>query len=198
MLFRLLIATVFLFTGLAAAHAQAEDRASAVFAGGCFWCMESPYDKTDGVLSTTSGYIGGASESANYKQVSAGGTGHYEAVKIEYDPSKVSYEKLLSIFWRNIDPFDDRGQFCDKGDQYKAAIFYGSEEEKALAEQSKQAAAEKLGREIVTEILPAQEFYAAEDYHQDYYQKNPLQYKFYRYACGRDGRLEEVWGKETS
>jgi peptide-methionine (S)-S-oxide reductase len=196
MLSRLLIATVFLFTGLATA--QAEDRASAVFAGGCFWCMEPPYDKTDGVLSTTSGYIGGASESANYKQVSAGGTGHYEAVKIEYDPSKVSYEKLLSIFWRNVDPFDDRGQFCDKGDQYKAAIFYGSEEEKALAEQSKQAAVEKLGRDIVTEILPAQEFFAAEDYHQDYYQKNPLQYKFYRYACGRDGRLEEVWGKETS
>jgi peptide-methionine (S)-S-oxide reductase len=198
MLFRLLAAAAMLMAGSLSLAAQTENKASAIFAGGCFWCMEPPYDKTEGVSATISGYIGGSAESANYKQVSAGSTAHYEAVKIDYDPSKVGYEQLLSIFWRNIDPFDDKGQFCDKGDQYKAAIFYSNEEEKALAEQSKQAVEEKLGRQVVTEILPAEEFYAAEDYHQDYYMENPYRYKFYRYACGRDARLEAVWGKETS
>lgn len=198
MLFRLFIAAAFLAAGSLASLAQDENKASAVFAGGCFWCMEPPFDKTDGVLSTISGYTGGSAEEATYRKVSSGGTGHFESVKINYDPSKVSYEKLLTIFWRNIDPFDDRGQFCDKGKQYKPAIFYMNEEEKVLAEKSKKAMEERLGREIVTEILPAREFYAAEEYHQNYYKKNPLRYKFYRYACGRDERLDKVWGKDTS
>jgi len=198
MQFRLFIAAALLVAGSLASFAQSENKASAVFAGGCFWCMEPPYDKTEGVLSTTSGYTGGTAKTAKYEVVSSGGTGHLESVKVEYDPSKVSYEKLLNVYWHNIDPFDDRGQFCDKGDQYKSAIFYGNEEEKALAEKSKKAMEENLGHEIVTKILPAKEFYAAEDYHQDYYKNNPLHYKFYRYACGRDARLKEVWGKESS
>lgn len=169
---------------------------TAVFAGGCFWCMEPPYDKLDGVISTTSGYIGGSKKDADYEKVSAGGTGHFEAVEIKYDPSKVSYEKLLEVFWYNIDPLDGRGQFCDKGSQYLSAIFPKNEEERALAEASKAAVAPEVGGPdaIKTEILAASPFYPAEDYHQDYYQKNPVRYKFYRWNCGRDQRLEQLWG----
>ncbi len=174
--------------------AQTPQTASVILAGGCFWCMEPPYDKTDGVISTISGYSGGKTANPTYEQVSAGSTGHIEVVKVEYDPAKVSYEKLLDIFWRNIDPFDADGQFCDKGSQYRSAIFFGNEKEKELAEASKKQIAEKLGQAVVTDILPASEFYPAEDYHQDYYEKNPLKYKFYRYGCGRDARLETVWG----
>ncbi|MGF1621176.1 MAG: peptide-methionine (S)-S-oxide reductase MsrA [Rhodomicrobiaceae bacterium] len=177
-----------------AAHAQSDNRASAIFAGGCFWCMEPPYDETEGVMATISGYSGGDELDPTYEQVSAGTTGHIEVVKIEYDPSKVGYDKLLEIFWRNIDPLDASGQFCDKGPHYRSAIFYGNEEEKKLAEESKKKIEEKLGKPVVTEILPEKTFYAAEDYHQDYYQKNPIRYKLYRYGCGRDARLEEVWG----
>lgn len=173
---------------------------SAIFAGGCFWCMEAPYDKLDGVISTTSGYIGGTVENPTYQQVSSGSTGHIEAVKIEYDPAKVSYDKLLDVFWRNIDPLDDGGQFCDRGEQYKSAIFYLTDEQKRLAEASKQALndSKKLPGMVVTEIRPASKFYPAEDYHQDYYKKNPLKYRFYRAGCRRDARLRELWGNAGS
>lgn len=173
------------------------ESATAIFAGGCFWCMEPPFDKLEGVISTTSGYTGGSTKDPSYKEVSAGGTGHYEVLQVTYDPNKVSYERLLEVFWRNIDPLDARGQFCDKGDQYRSAIFVSNEQERELAEQSKVSLEDssKFQEPIVTEILPAAEFYAAEDYHQDYYLKNPRRYKFYRTACGRDARLTELWGK---
>ena len=166
----------------------------AIFAGGCFWCMEGPFDKLDGVVSSTSGYSGGHTENPTYKSSSTGTTGHYEAVQIEYDSSKVSYQQLLDVYWKNIDPFDARGQFCDKGPQYRAAIFTMNDEEKELANKSKSTLQTKLKDRatIVTEVLPAKKFYAAEDYHQDYYKKNPVRYKYYRYGCGRDKRLEQV------
>ncbi len=167
---------------------------TAIFAGGCFWCMEKPYDKIDGVISTVSGYTGGHTENPTYKQTSTGTTGHYEALLVEYDPAKVEYEKLLDIFWKNIDPFDDKGQFCDKGPQYRAAIFTKNEKEKELAKKSKDALQKTLNGKaiIVTEVLPAKQFYNAEDYHQNYYKKNPVRYRYYRYGCGRDNRLEQV------
>lgn len=169
--------------------------AIAIFAGGCFWCMEPPFDALPGVISTISGYTGGQTENPNYKDVSNGKTGHFEAVQVTYDPAKVSYQQLLDIFWRNIDPFDDDGQFCDKGEQYKAAIFYSGEQEKQLAEASKSALKLKFAEQtIVTTIKPASKFYPAEDYHQDYYLNNPKKYKFYRFTCGRDQRLSQVWG----
>ena len=166
----------------------------AIFAGGCFWCMEKPFDKLEGVISSTSGYTGGHTENPTYKQTSSGTTGHYEAVQIEYDPTKVSFQQLLDVYWKNIDPFDARGQFCDKGTQYRAAIFTMNDNEKELATKSKALLQEKLKGKatVVTEILPAKEFYAAEDYHQDYYIKNPVRYKYYRHGCGRDRRLKEV------
>jgi peptide-methionine (S)-S-oxide reductase len=170
--------------------------ATAVFAGGCFWCMEPPYDALPGVVATTSGYTGGLKANPSYEQVSAGDTGHIEAVQIAYDPKQVSYEKLLEVFWRNVDPLDDGGQFCDRGNTYTTAIFVQNEEERKIAEQSKAAIEKKLGKAVVTAIRPAATFYAAEDYHQDYYRKNPLRYKYYRYSCGRDQRLEQLWGKK--
>jgi peptide-methionine (S)-S-oxide reductase len=165
-----------------------------IFAGGCFWCMEKPFDKIDGVISSISGYTGGHTENPTYQQTSTGTTGHYEAIRIEYDPEKVSYEKLLDVFWKNIDPFDAEGQFCDKGSQYRAAIFTKNDNEKELAIKSKEALQKKLNGKanIVTEVLPAKQFYAAEKYHQDYYKKNPVRYRYYRYGCGRDKRLEQV------
>ena len=174
--------------------------ASAIFAGGCFWCMEHPFDKLDGVLSTTSGYAGGHLPSPTYQQVSAGGTGHAEVVQVIYDPSKISYAKLLEVFWRNVDPLDAGGQFCDRGDVYRTAIFYENEEQRQLAEQSKQnlVASGRFDKEIVTPIVPAAEFYPAEDYHQNYYMVNPLRYHFYRRSCGRDNRLEELWGVDKA
>ena len=173
-----------------------EEVAVATFAGGCFWCMEHPYDELEGVVSTTVGYTGGHKEDPTYAQVSAGWTGHAEAVQVVYNPQKVSYQKLLEVFWRNIDPLDGKGQFCDKGSQYRTAIFYHDENQKRLAEQSKKALEEskRFDQHIVTEITPASEFYRAEDYHQDYYKTHPFRYKFYRYACGRDQRLRELWG----
>lgn len=174
-------------------NAYAENKV-AVFAGGCFWCMEKPFDELDGVKSTISGYTGGHTDNPTYKKTSTGTTGHYEAVQIEYDSTKVSYETLLDVFWKNIDPFDSKGQFCDKGPQYLSGIFTSDENEIALAQQSKMTIQEKLGDKatIVTEILPAAKFYDAEEYHQNYYQKNPLRYRYYRYGCGRDKRLQEV------
>lgn len=169
---------------------------SAIFAGGCFWCMEPPFDKLAGVISTTSGYIGGKLVDPDYEQVSAGGTGHAEAVKVVFDPAKVSYKQLLDVYWHNIDPFAIDRQFCDRGDQYRAAIFTSGPEQLRLAEESKRAleASARFDKPVVTRIVPASTFYPAEDYHQDYYQKNPVRYKFYRYNCGRDARLEQIWG----
>jgi peptide-methionine (S)-S-oxide reductase len=172
------------------------EQATAIFAGGCFWCMEPPYDKLDGVISTTSGYIGGLTPNPTYEQVSGGFTGHAEAVRVVYDPAKLDYQELVDVFWVNVDPTQADGQFCDHGDQYRTAIFYLDDEQKRIAEQSR-AALEKdkpFEGEIVTEIAPATVFYPAEGYHQDYYQTNPLRYKYYRWACGRDQRLSELWG----
>lgn len=168
----------------------------ATFAGGCFWCMEAPFDKLPGVVSVTAGYSGGQIKNPTYEQVSAGGTGHAESVQIVFDPSKTSYSRLLDIFWHNIDPTVSDRQFCDVGSQYRSAIFYHSEEQRRTALQSK-AALEKnkpFKGAILTEISPAGVFYAAEEYHQHYYKKNPVRYTFYRTSCGRDRRLKELWG----
>ncbi|TLF51882.1 peptide-methionine (S)-S-oxide reductase MsrA [Halomonas urmiana] len=178
-------------------QASAES-ASAVFAGGCFWCMEEAYDKVDGVTATTSGFTGGHTENPTYQQVVAGGTGHTEAVKIDYDPERVDYETLLHVFWRNIDPFAVNRQFCDKGASYRSAIFPMDAEQRALAEASREAVAERFDREIATEISDFDAFYPAEDYHQNYYAENQVRYRFYKSACGRVDRLEEVWGEEAS
>jgi peptide-methionine (S)-S-oxide reductase len=174
--------------------------AVATFAGGCFWCMEPPYDKLEGVVSTTSGYTGGKVTGATYREVSRGGTAHTEAVRVVYDPNKVGYQMLLDTFWKNIDPVDARGQFCDKGDQYRPAIFTHDDEQKKIAEASKAAlaASGRFKQPIVVAVEPAREFWVAEDYHQDYYQKNPVKYQYYRWGCGRDARLEQVWGKPSS
>ena len=173
---------------------------TATFAGGCFWCMEPPFDGLGGVISTTSGYTGGHQENPTYAQVSSGVTGHTEAIQIKFDSSKISYEELLAVFWKNIDPTTADRQFCDSGSQYRSAIFYHNDEQKKAVEQSlKDLQQNKSFKEaIVTEISPATTFYPAEDYHQDYYLKNPLRYKYYRFACGRDKRLEILWGDSTS
>jgi peptide-methionine (S)-S-oxide reductase len=167
----------------------------AIFAGGCFWCMEPPFDKLEGVISTTSGYTGGHQKSPSYEDVSGGRSGHVESVQIVYDPKKISYEKLLEVFWINIDPLNDKGQFCDNGSQYLSAIFYLNEAQKAAAEKSLEKLDDSnvLKGKIVTTIRPAAIFYPAEHYHQDYYQKNPYRYKTYRYICGRDQRLKQLW-----
>ncbi len=167
----------------------------ATFAGGCFWCMEKPFDDINGVISTTSGYSGGNVNNPSYEQVSAGETGHAESVRIEYDASKVTYNQLLQIFWENIDPTVENRQFCDVGSQYRSAIFYHNQEQKKLAEETKKQVKTQLNTEVFTEITPLNNFYPAEEYHQDYYKKNPLLYKYYRYSCGRDRRLAEIWGK---
>ncbi len=179
--------------------AEPSQTARAVFAGGCFWCMEPPFDKLEGVISTTSGYTGGHTENPTYKQVSSDTTGHFEAVEIIYDTEKINYETLLNVFWHNIDPLDPYGQFCDKGESYRTAIFYLNDQQKELANTSvsKIVASDYFESPIVTEVLPAKTFYPAEDYHQDYYEKNPLRYKYYRFACGRDNRLEELWGESA-
>jgi peptide-methionine (S)-S-oxide reductase len=174
----------------------ADETAVAIFAGGCFWCMEPPFDALDGVLSTTSGYTGGQKKNPTYEEVSAGGTGHTEALRVVYDPRKITYEKLLDVFWHNVDPVARDRQFCDVGRQYRTAIFYQDETQKRLAEASRKRLedAKTLPGPIETEIVAATEFYPAEEYHQDYYRKNPIRYKFYRYNCGRDARLKELWG----
>lgn len=174
-------------------------RAVATFAGGCFWCMEPPYDKVPGVEATISGYIGGHVTNPSYKQVSSGTTGHTEALQVIYDPNQVSYAKLLEIFWRNIDPTTADRQFCDRGSQYRPGIFYHDDAQRAAAQKSlEMIEREKTFSEAIrVEITAASEFYAAEEYHQDYYVKNPLRYKFYRYNCGRDQRLEELWGEKS-
>ncbi|MEQ1879762.1 MAG: peptide-methionine (S)-S-oxide reductase MsrA [Burkholderiales bacterium] len=175
------------------------DAETAVFAGGCFWCIEADFEKLPGVYDAESGYAGGAQKNPTYEQVSAGGTGHAEVVRVYYDPKKVSYQKLVDYFWRHIDPTVKDRQFCDGGNQYRSAILYQNDAEKTVAEASK-TALEKRGHfaKIYTEIIPVGVFYSAEEYHQDYYKKNPIRYKYYRTACGRDSRVKEVWGKDPS
>ena len=172
-----------------------QKKAMATFAGGCFWCMEPPFDAEPGVLESIVGYTGGSTENPTYEQVSAGGSGHVESIRIIYDPAIVGYERMLDIFWKNIDPLDSNGQFCDKGSQYRSAIFYHDAEQRELAEMSKKRIEEggSLPGPIVTEIVPAITFYPAEEYHQEYYKKNPIRYKFYRLSCRRDKRLGELW-----
>ena len=174
---------------------KTENNASAVFAGGCFWCTESDFEKVDGVLEAISGYTGGQVDNPTYRQVSGGGTGHIEAVKVTYDPTIISYEELLEVFWKHVDPTDPGGQFVDRGDQYRSAIFYADQKEKALAEASKQRLADsgRFNKPIATDIIPLGKFYPAEDYHQDYYKKNPIRYHWYRSGSGRDQFLEKTW-----
>ncbi len=168
----------------------------AFFAGGCFWCMEEVFEKVPGVTAVTSGYMGGRVENPSYEDVSRGGTGHAEAVEVLYDPAKVSYAMLLETFWHNVDPVTPNAQFCDHGSQYRSAIFYQTDEQKRLAEDSKRTLdqSKRFIQPIVTELVMASDFYPAEDYHQDFYKKNPIRYKFYKYNCGRAQRLEELWG----
>jgi len=177
---------------------ETKNLAKATFAGGCFWCMEPPFDELVGVISTTSGYTGGKEKNPTYEEVSSGSTGHAEAVQVVYDSTQISYAQLLEVFWRNIDPLVSNRQFCDTGSQYRTAIFYHDEEQQRLAEASKQKLEQlkKFDRPIVTEIVAAGEFYKAEEYHQDFYKKSPLRYKTYRAGCGRDRRLKELWGEE--
>lgn len=214
MTFRVLIAgaAALLVIGIAAAGVSAQTKqetpsaavrapatAIATFAGGCFWCTEADFDKVDGVISTTSGYIGGKTANPTYDSVSAGATGYAEAVEVVFDPSKVTYSKLLEYYWRTIDPTTKDRQFCDSGSQYRTAIFTHDEQQRALAEASKKALSNnKPFREpIVTEIVDATRFYPAEDYHQNYHTKNPVRYKFYRANCGRDARLKQLWGSQA-
>lgn len=170
----------------------------AIFAGGCFWCTEADFDKVPGVISTISGYIGGSKIDANYENVSSGKTGHVEAVEVHFDPAKTNYAKLLAVYWLTIDPLTLNRQFCDRGLQYRSVIFYDDLDQKKLAEISKAelASSGRFNKPIMTEIWPTTIFYPAEEYHQDYYIKNPIRYAFYRSSCGRDARLEEVWGKK--
>ena len=179
----------------APAQSRSGQRAIAVVATGCFWCTESDFDKVPGVVSTTSGYIGGQTANPTYEQVSAGKTGHIEALRLVYDPSRVSYAALVNHALRTSDPTDGGGQFCDRGSQYRPAIFVGSAAERKAAETAKTQAAKELGKPIATDILPRARFYPAEGYHQDYYKKNPLKYRYYRLSCGRDAQVKKIWGK---
>ena len=172
--------------------------AQATVAGGCFWCMEPPYDKLDGVIDTRSGFSGGDVPNPSYEQVVRGGTGHLEVVQITYDPDRISYERLLEVFWRNVDPFQSNGQFCDLGETYRTAIFFHDDAQKQAAQASLADLKSTFPSQTIdTRLMAYEAFYAAEDYHQDYYQKNPTRYKFYRWRCGRDQRLEEIWGEQA-
>lgn len=195
------VVDVMLFTGgsvvLAGEAPAAKKTETAIFAGGCFWCMEGPFDKLEGVISTESGYAGGEKKHPTYDDVSRGETGHAESIRVTYDPERVSYGKLLEVFWHNIDPLSANGQFCDRGSQYRSAIFVKNDAERALAAASREKVAERFrGRgKVATEILDATEFYPAEEYHQDFYRKDPARYQSYRKGCGRDQRLAELWGE---
>lgn len=173
---------------------------TATFAGGCFWCMQHPFDELPGVISTTSGYTGGTEKNPKYAQVSAGSTGHTEAVQILFDPNVIGFERLLDVYWRNTDPTTPNRQFCDVGSQYRPAIFYHDANQKKLAEASKASLEKSKGfaESIITEITPASDFWVAEEYHQNYYIKNPIRYKYYRFSCGRDHRLKQLWGAENN
>ena len=181
----------------AAANGAPANRATAVFAGGCFWCEETAFEGVPGVVAAISGYTGGQVPNPTYEQVSSGVTGHAESVQVIYDPSKITYERLLDIFWHNVDPFQANGQFCDHGNQYRSAIFYKDEAQRKAAEASKARLEEepRFKGKIVTQIVPASTFYQAEEYHQDFYKKNPVRYHSYRTGCGRDARLKEIWGE---
>ena len=181
-----------------APFAYAAGTRSAVFAGGCFWCMEEAFDNVAGVVATTSGYTGGQVANPSYEQVSAGGTGHYESVKVEYDPGKVTYAQLLAAYVRNVDPFDSSGQFCDHGTQYQSVIFTSDPGEKAMAENALKTVADQFGKPVATKVLPEATFYPAEDYHQNFHVTTSIKYKFYKRACGRAERLQELWGKPSS
>jgi len=195
---RKLLLTIVILLSAPWAFAQGADLKKATFAGGCFWCMEAPLEKIQGVKEVISGYSGGQKENPSYAEVSSGRTGHTESVQITYNPQEVSYEKLLEIFWENVDPTDAEGQFVDRGSQYRSAIFYHGEEQKRLAEISKENLAKsgRFDKPIVTEILPFKHFYPAEDYHQDYHKKSALPYKIYRSNSGRDQFLKKIWGKD--
>ena len=184
-----------IFAANQAASPSTTQQETAIFAGGCFWCMEPPFDKLNGVISTTSGYTAGHKKDPTYKEVSAGSTGHTEAIQIVFDPNEISYAELLEVFWKNIDPVAVNRQFCDAGTQYRSGIYYLNKAQEVAARQSLQQLEKSRPFEgvISTEIAAASTFYPAEDYHQDYYQKNPIRYKFYRYRCGRDQRLEALW-----
>jgi len=177
--------------------ADESQQAKATFAGGCFWCMEEAYEKVEGVISVISGYTGGQLVNPTYEQVSAGATGHAESIEVLYDPNKVTYQHLLEVFWHNVDPTTPNAQFCDHGNQYRTAIFYHDETQKQLIDESRHSVenSKSFPQPIVTEIVPASIFYPAEDYHQDFYKKNPVRYKFYKWNCGRSQRLEQLWGK---
>jgi peptide-methionine (S)-S-oxide reductase len=190
----LLLASAAGLTMVGTANAETQ---TAIFAGGCFWCVESDFDHVPGVTSTTSGYTGGHVKDPTYAQVVTETTGHREAEKIEFDTARTSYAKLLDVYFHATDPTDGGGQFCDRGESYTPAIFYLNDEQKKEAEAAKAAAARELGQPLATKILPASTFYPAEAYHQDFYQKNPLRYKYYRYGCGHDARVEQLWGKEA-
>ena len=182
-----------------ASRAGGADRAAAIFAGGCFWCEETAFEGLPGVLSVTSGYTGGTRVNPTYEEVSSGGTGHAESVEVAYDPAVISYEKLLEVFWHNVDPLQANGQFCDHGEQYRSAIFYKGEAQKRAAEASKARLEQdpRFKGKIATQIVPASTFYPAEDYHQDFYKKNPVRYRTYREGCGRDARLKALWGESA-
>jgi len=200
----LIIALTVALLGPGAASAQAPAAkpavtAKATFAGGCFWCMEEAFDKVPGVIATTSGYMGGQTKNPTYEQITTGRTGHAEVVQVEYDPAKVTYDKLLDAFWRNIDPTQKDAQFCDHGSQYRSAVFYHNDEQRRAVEASRTALAgnKPFKGEIVTQVAKADVFYPAEGYHQDYYQKNPVRYQFYKSGCGREARLKELWGSRA-
>ena len=190
------ICTLIVMSHGSSAHDRSQ-HAKATFAGGCFWCMEEAFENVEGVVSVVSGYAGGQVENPTYEEVSAGGTGHTESIEVTYDPSKVTYEDLLDVFWRNVDPTTPNAQFCDHGSQYRTAIFYHNETQKQLIDESRERldASKTFPESIVTEVLPASAFYIAEDYHQDFYTKNPIRYKYYKWNCGRTRRLEQLWGK---
>lgn len=179
-------------------HTDEEGLARATFAGGCFWCMEPPYDEVDGVVETISGFSGGHVENPTYEQVVRGGTGHLEVVQVVYDPGQVDYEHLLEVFWRNIDPLDGGGQFCDRGESYRPAIFVHDEHQARAVAASRDAIANRFDDLIAVTIEPFEAFYPAEPYHQDYYRENPVRYKYYRWRCGRDERLEALWGDKKA
>ena len=194
---KLILAAAVSSIALFGAAASAQQLATAVFAGGCFWCVESDFDHVTGVVKTVSGFTGGRTENPTYKQVTYGDTGHREAVEITFDPSKVTYDQLLTVFWHSVDPTDGGGQFCDRGESYQSAVFVQNAEQRRIAEASREAAMKELGQKIVTQIEDAKAFYPAEEYHQNYYEKSPLRYNFYRWNCGRNQRVEKLWGERA-
>jgi len=195
---RLIGVFAFVLAALAGAPAGAADERRAVFAGGCFWCVEADFDKLEGVLATTSGFAGGRVENPTYEEVTYGDTGHLEVVEVRYDPDVVAYAELVAYHLRHIDPLDAGGQFCDRGESYTTAVFYSSADEKAAANAAVAEAEAALGETVATTVRELTAFYPAEDYHQDYYEKNPLRYRFYRTSCGRDRRVRQVWGDAAS